>query len=129
MKRLKELRLEKNLYQKDVASVLGIDRTTYVKYEREQSEPNYDTLQQLADFFDVSIDYLLGRTATKNPPSAIEGENNIAKEIIEGFQEGKAMIAGKGKDGIDTIPVSDEEFEVMKNMLEAMRKAKAKDKD
>ena len=56
----------------------------------------------------------------------MEEENNIAKEIIEGLQKGGAMIAGKGKNGVDTIQVSDEEFEVMKNMLEAMRKAREK---
>lgn len=62
MERLKQLREAKGLYQKDVAAFLGVDRTTYVKYERGDSEPNHDTLSKLASFFDVSVDYLLGRT-------------------------------------------------------------------
>lgn len=67
MKRLKQLRTDKNLTQKDVANYLGVDRTTYVKYETGASEPNFDTLQRLASFFDVTTDYLLGQQPT--PPS------------------------------------------------------------
>lgn len=81
---------------------------------------------KIANYFGVSVDYLLGNTDIKKSPSNMEEENNIAKEIIEGLQKGGAMIAGKGKNGVDTIQVSDEEFEVMKNMLEAMRKARDK---
>ena len=81
---------------------------------------------KIANYFGVSVDYLLGNTDIKKSPSNMEEENNIAKEIIEGLQKGGAMIAGKGKNGVDTIQVSDEEFEVMKNMLEAMRKAREK---
>lgn len=62
MERLKTLRLEKGLYQKDVASFLGVDRTTYVKYELGSSTPNHDILAMLADFYGVSVDYILGRT-------------------------------------------------------------------
>lgn len=68
MERLKELRLKKKLLQKDVADYLGVNRTTYVKYETGASQPDNDTLSRLADFFGVSVDYLLGR------------ENNIAKQ-------------------------------------------------
>lgn len=61
---LKELRTSKGLYQKDLAQYLGIDRTTYVKYERGDSEPNFEMIQKLADFFNVSVDYLIGREKT-----------------------------------------------------------------
>ena len=60
--RIKELRLEKNLSQNDIAKVLGCNQTAVGKYEREQLEPNISTLMKLADFFNVSIDYLLNRT-------------------------------------------------------------------
>lgn len=62
---LKQLRQEKGVLQKDVASYLGVDRTTYVKYERGDSEPNHDILSKLADYFNVSIDRLLGREESK----------------------------------------------------------------
>lgn len=61
MEQLKILRKQKGLYQKDVANFLGVDRTTYVKYENGVSEPDNDTLVKLAELFNVSVDYLLGR--------------------------------------------------------------------
>ena len=64
MERLKALRQKKGLYQKNIAAYLGIDRTTYVKYENGVSEPDYQTLMKLADFFDVTVDYLLGKSNT-----------------------------------------------------------------
>ena len=66
--RLKELRAERNLYQKDIASMLGIDRTTYAKYETGDSEPNFETLKKIAEIFNVTTDYLLGRTEQKEAP-------------------------------------------------------------
>ena len=65
MNRLKELRKEKNLFQKDIADFLGVERTTYVKYESGVSEPNINTLILLADYYDVTVDYLLGKTDKK----------------------------------------------------------------
>lgn len=62
MLRLKELRLRDKKTQKELAAFLGIDRTTYTKYETEASEPNLETLIALADYFDVPLDYLVGRS-------------------------------------------------------------------
>ena len=59
MEHLKEMRLSRNLLQKDVAAAIGVDRTTYVKYENGNSEPNHEILQKLAELFETSIDYLL----------------------------------------------------------------------
>ena len=67
IKQLKTLRKQKGLLQKDVASFLGIDRTTYVKYETGVSEPDNKTLIKLAELFSVSVDYLLGRDTLENP--------------------------------------------------------------
>lgn len=62
MEHLKELRKEKGLLQRDVADFLGVDRTTYVKYETGANEPDIEVIKKLADFFGVSTDYLLGKT-------------------------------------------------------------------
>ncbi|MBQ8426684.1 MAG: helix-turn-helix transcriptional regulator [Clostridia bacterium] len=59
--RLKELRLEKKLYQSQLAKELNVDRTTVVKWEKNEQETDFATLIKIADFFDVSIDFLLGR--------------------------------------------------------------------
>lgn len=66
MEHLKELRTERGLLQKDIATFLGIDRTTYVKYEKGDNEPSNEILIKLAKFFSVSVDYLLGISNVKS---------------------------------------------------------------
>lgn len=61
-KRLKEVRVTKNITQRTVAQFLGIKETSYQHYEYGKREPNYDTLIKLAMYFEVSTDYLLGIT-------------------------------------------------------------------
>jgi HTH-type transcriptional regulator, competence development regulator len=60
--RLKACRKAKKLTQQELSVTLGINRSTYAKYETGDNEPDNETLQKLADFFGVSVDYLLGRT-------------------------------------------------------------------
>ncbi len=65
MKNLILLRESKKLRQEDVAKMLGISRQAYCTYENDRHQAGYDTLIKLADFFEVSIDYLLGRTPSE----------------------------------------------------------------
>ena len=58
--RLKELREENNLTQKEVANKLGLNSVTYLHYEKAQREPPLSVLADMAQFFEVSVDYLLG---------------------------------------------------------------------
>ena len=60
-KRIKDLRIEKNITQKQLANALNVDESTVRKWEIGKSETSFSMLIKLADFFDVSIDYLLGR--------------------------------------------------------------------
>ncbi|EUJ41939.1 helix-turn-helix domain-containing protein [Brochothrix campestris] len=60
MDTLKKLRHQKNIRQIDVATALGIARTTYAMYESGQRTPDKEMLIKLADFFAVSVDYLIG---------------------------------------------------------------------
>ena len=60
--RLKTLRKERKISQKDLAKYLDISVRGYQSYESEDNEPNIKMLTKLADFYDVSIDYLVGRT-------------------------------------------------------------------
>lgn len=57
----RDLRKEKSLTQMELAKILNIDQTTVSKWEVGKAIPDYDTLQRLADFYNVSVDYLLGR--------------------------------------------------------------------
>lgn len=60
--RLKELRTSQKLTQKQVYSAVGMSALGYQRYEYGEREPAYQKLLALADFFDVSLDYLTGRT-------------------------------------------------------------------
>ena len=62
MNRIRELRENMNLRQIDVARETGIDQKTLSNYETGKTNPDSYALIRLADFFDVSIDYLLGET-------------------------------------------------------------------
>lgn len=88
-RRIKHLRKEMNLLQKDLAEKLNLTQQTISLYESEKRQPDYETLQKIADFFNVSIDYLLGRTDEKKiildsvNDASIEyyADNKIIKDI------------------------------------------------
>ena len=63
--RLQELRKEKKVTQQAVANYLGINARTYQYYEGNDHRPDYETLIKLADYFEVTTDYLLGRSETR----------------------------------------------------------------
>ena len=65
MERLIELRKKNNKTQSDIARELSISRQAYSNYELGNREADYDTLNKLADYFGVSVDYLLGRIDDK----------------------------------------------------------------
>ena len=58
----KRLRTSSKLTQAEMAEKLGISRSTIGMYETGAREPDFETLEKIADFFNVDIDYLLGRT-------------------------------------------------------------------
>lgn len=62
MFRIREMRERKGISMKEAARLLNMPYTTYVNYEKEQREPTSEVLIQLADFYDTTIDYLIGRT-------------------------------------------------------------------
>ncbi len=84
--RLKELRIAQKLYQKDIADILGVDRTTYTKYESGASEPDIATLIQLADFFGVTVDYLISHEENVVSEMSTMEINTIGKRI-KGIRE------------------------------------------
>ena len=62
MIRLKELRLEKGLLQKDIATILGKTITCICDWERGRTEPGIEDIKKIANYFEVSVDYLIGQT-------------------------------------------------------------------
>ena len=98
--RLSQLRKELGMTKKDVAEKLNIDQSTYGKYELSKRQPDYDTLIKLASFFDVSVDYLLGRIEDRNP-----GSNYPA--------DAKAMLR-------DIAKLTDEQKEIVKRLIKEL---------
>lgn len=64
---IRSLRLDKGYTQKQIAEYLGVSQNTYSQYEIGVINYPVDALMKLADFYEVSVDYLLGRTAEKTP--------------------------------------------------------------
>ncbi|MGG0888979.1 helix-turn-helix domain-containing protein [Cytobacillus horneckiae] len=60
--RLKELRAERGLYQSDLAVILSVSLRQVQRYEKDESDMALSTAIFLADYFNVSLDYLIGRT-------------------------------------------------------------------
>ena len=65
--RIRDLREDRDLSQKELASLLDVHQTTYSDYELGNLNVPVSALNKLADFYNVSVDYLLGRTAVKTP--------------------------------------------------------------
>ena len=67
IKRLKEIRERKGLFQKDIAKLLNITQHVYSEYELGVRLIPLDKIDKLASFYDVSVDYLINRTDEKKP--------------------------------------------------------------
>ncbi len=67
MKRLRDLREDSDLTQNDIAKVIGCSQTTYSRYETGRMDVPNAVLNILADYYDVSTDYILARTDIKKP--------------------------------------------------------------
>lgn len=67
MNRLKDLRQDKDLYQKDIAKILDMSQTGYSQYETQTNDIPTEILKKLAIFYNTSIDYILGLTNIKTP--------------------------------------------------------------
>lgn len=115
--RLETLRKSINLSQEELAKILNIDRTSIVHYENSKSGriPRPDTLKQIADFFDVSIDYLLDRTDDKEV--TVEEERFIADTDNLSLAE----LQKKYQITVDGEPASDEELEGAIDFIRSLR--------
>lgn len=105
MERLKQLRTAAGMTQQDVARLLGVDRTTYVKYENGNSDPSTATLVRLADYFGVSVDYLIGQ---KEKAPTQEGERKKINTITIAGRDGSYIVK----------QLTDEQLQAFKTMFE-----------
>ena len=87
--RIKDLREDRDLRQSDLAAATGIDQRTISNYETGKTSPDAYALIRLADYFDVSIDYLVGRTS--NDISVEEKRYRIINKIAEELENLKKL--------------------------------------
>ena len=66
IKNLKKLRKQKGISQQALADAVGVSQQAVNKYENQNSEPGIDTLIAMANYFDTSVDHLIGKSEEKN---------------------------------------------------------------
>ncbi len=94
--RLREIRKDKQLRQKDLAAALGLAQTTIANYEQSTRFPDEPTLSRIADFFGVSMDYLLARSDQRNPPQSAASHPEARPALSsEATQFLSALLAGE----------------------------------
>lgn len=81
--RLKQLRIENNFLQKEIAQKLKITTSAYGFYEQGKRTPDAETLNKIAELYNVSIDYLLGRTNIRDSADKITKSLNDDPELTE----------------------------------------------
>lgn len=85
--RLRELRLARGISQEEVARHIGITRSAYSHYEINNRQPVYETLIKLADFFDVSLDYIIGGNPPKYRDSAANAEDTEILRLLQDMNQ------------------------------------------
>lgn len=130
-KSIKELRSKRNITQEELAKVIGVTTSMVGMYETGARKPSFEVLNKIADYFNVSTDYLLGREhkgmevlneSTKDLPAlSPKDERDIAKDLGRTLAnlESNEALAFEGE------PLTEEDRELLKISLEnSMRLAK-----
>ncbi len=97
MNNIKILRTEKNLSQEELAKQIHVTQTMISQLEKGKKQPSREVAESLADFFEVTLDYLLGRTAERNNSYFA---NNIS---------GSNLVQGNGSVSISDIETTTKE--------------------
>lgn len=83
MNRIAELRKQAGLTQSKLSASIGVARSTLAMYETNKSEPDFTTISKLADLFNVSVDYLLGRE--EKSPAAQDAQPDYIDAFVRDF--------------------------------------------
>ena len=89
MERLRELRKEKKLSMKELGLMFGLAESTISLYEKGKRQPDNATLIRFADFFGISVDYLLGAEKEKTPPDEVSESEKMLLELFNRVPEDK----------------------------------------
>lgn len=107
---LREIRLEHNLTQKNIADVLGVDRTTYTYYENGVTTPSPDTLYKLSRIYNVTVGYLMGV------------EDNVPGDSVR-----SGVVLSSGTDPIASLSKEEKELLMCFRVLSPAEKEKARE--
>jgi transcriptional regulator with XRE-family HTH domain len=112
--RLKEQRHKHKLTQQQVADKIGITRPAYTAYESGKRQPDYDLLKQLAGMFDVSVDYLIGKSDKPHYYTLTKKDYRDVDEMLE-----DALAGVTGKAGVNYFKNGSELSDEDRALLEA----------
>lgn len=110
MQRLKQLRKSRNLTAKQLSEIINVSESTISLYENGKREPDFKTLLNIADYFNVSVDYLLGKMDEKEKSARDSGkisirsrdgtvvESELTDEQIETFKKLLNYLSDNDKD-------------------------------
>lgn len=110
-KRLKSLRKEHEKNQLDIAEVLNVTRATISAYETDKIMPPYDKLKILADYFNVSVEYLTGQDDVKGSDSKIDVTQSL-RELLNQLTNSNENIT------IDGVELDENSKELLINSIE-----------
>lgn len=132
MNRIAELRTKKGVTMRTVAQELHIPYTTYVNYEKGTREPNSEVLIKLADYYQTSVDYLIGRDMSaapapvhpdSAPPQKPDDVSVMIDEILSQLTSGQTLM-------FDGDPLTPEALESIRSAMElGIRAAKLEAKE
>ncbi|WP_346917339.1 helix-turn-helix transcriptional regulator [Clostridium sp.] len=120
--RLKELRKKHGLTQKALADILLIDNSSISKYENDRAIPENELLQRIADFFSVSVDYLLGRSDISSPKKSTLDDLDLnpkdKKDIEKIFNSTLESLENQEGLMLSGNPINDEDWELLKSAIQ-----------
>lgn len=105
--RMKKLREEKGLMQQDGCSALGLEQSTLANYENNRRMPKTDILISIANYYGVSLDYLVGRTNNR-----FDNSKRHPKDLNKFLEQAEIVFDG------DTYNLSDDERQMVMKSLE-----------
>lgn len=110
--RLKSLRHRKGFSQADLAKQIGVSKSSVNMYERGEREPNFETLETIADYFNVDLDYLMGK-------SDIENRAKAAMIPLQPDDRNVLRLAGRDGSYVERV-LTDDQLKALTAILDQM---------
>lgn len=100
MTRIRELRKSKKLRQSDLAAALQISQATLSNWESGRYEPDFEALKKMSDYFQVSVDYLLGGVKKEPAPTSTSDDGFDKSRVMAAFLGGDQSLTQEEQDAL-----------------------------